>query len=129
VWHKRFLIILNMLACGSVILLAWKYVGYPEVVKYSYTDTYQKLMFQCDNVMRDHLIAKNRVIYQKTEAAIARLEAAEIGLMSCHEYDKLRKKMLVAGVTKEELSMIGLEAIEANIVDIKEYVKIHEFKY
>ena len=127
--NKRFLIVLNILACSAVILLAWKYVGYPEFVKYSYKDTYQELMFQCDNVMRDHLIAKNRVIHQKTEAAIELLEAAEIGLMSCHEYDKLRKKMLVAGVTNEELSMMGLEAIEANIVDIKEYVKIHEFKY
>ena len=86
-------------------------------------------MFQCDNVMRDHLIAKNRVLHEKTEKAIKLLEAAELGLMSCHEYDKLRKQMLVAGVVPEELSMMGLEAIEANVVDLKRYVEIHEFKF
>ena len=123
------LILLNVLACAAVISLAWKYVAYPEFVRLSYKSEYQDLMFQCDNVMRDHLIAKNRVIHEKTESAIKLLEASEVGLMSCHEYDKLRKKMLVAGVRKEELSMMGLEAIEANVVDIKKYVEIHEFKF
>ena len=29
---------------------------------------YQALMFKCDNVMRDHLIAKNRVMFEVSDA-------------------------------------------------------------
>lgn len=126
---KGFLIGVNILACVAIISLSWKFVLYPEYVRFVYKEEYQSLMFQCDNVMRDHLIAKNRVLHEKTEKAIKLLEAAELGLISCHEYDKLRKRMLVAGVAPEELSMMGLEAIEANVTDLKRYVEIHEFKF
>ena len=126
---KGLLIGVNVVACVAIISLSWKFVIYPEYVKVVYKEEYQSLMFQCDNVMRDHLIAKNRVLHEKTEKAIKLLESAELGLMSCHEYDKLRKQMLVAGVVPEELSMMGLEAIEANVVDLKRYVEIHEFKF
>ena len=90
---------------------------------------YQTLMFKCDNVMRDHLIAKNRVMFEKSDKSLLSLKAAEIGLISCHDYDRLRKKLQMWGVTDSELSYMGLEAIEKNAKDIKKYVEIHEVKY
>ena len=76
-----------------------------------------------------NMIAKNRVIYEKNEQSIKDLEAAEIGLISCHDYDKLRKRMMVWGLSAEEISYIGLEAIEERTQDLMRYVEIHEFKY
>ena len=85
-------------------------------------DDYKKLVFQCDNVMRDHLIAKNRVIYEKSESSIDKLHSAEVGLLTCHDYDKLRKKLQMWGVTEAELSMIGLESIEEKAEDVRRFV-------
>lgn len=79
--------------------------------------------------MRDHMIAKNRVIFEKTSLSLSQLKAAELGLMSCHDYDRLRKKLKVWGVSDSQLSYMGLEAIEKNAEDIMKYVEIHEVKY
>ena len=49
--------------------------------------------------------------------------------MSCHDYDRLRKKLKIWGVSDNELSYMGLEAIEKNAKDIMKYVEIHEVKY
>ena len=86
-------------------------------------------MFQCDNVMRDHLIAKNRVLYEKSEYSISLLKSSEMALISCHDYDVLRKKMKSWGLTDHKLSSIGLEAIEENSTDLIKYIDTHEFKY
>ena len=86
-------------------------------------------MFQCDNVMREHLIAKNRVLVEKTENSLLQLDAAEMGLVTCHDYDVMRKKMRIAGVSDQELALMGLEVIEAKASNLYEFVDIHEIKY
>ena len=101
----------------------------PVMAKSLHSEQYKTLMFQCDNVMRDHMIAKNRVKFEKSESSIKELKAAEMGLLSCHDYDKLRKVMISWGLTPNDLSIIGLEAIEENTDDLMMYVNIHEFKY
>ncbi len=120
---------INIVATISCIALAAKILIMPGIAKAYFADEYKVLMFQCDNVMRDHMIAKNRVIYEKTESSITELKAAEMGLLSCHKYDKQRKVMLSWGLTPNDLSLIGLEAIEENVDDLMDYVEIHEFKY
>ena len=120
---------LNVLACISCIALCIKFILMPIAAKILYAEKYKTLMFQCDNVMRDHMIAKNRVKFEKSNESIKDLESAEIGLVSCHYYDKLRKKMLIYGLTEDDLANIGLEAIEKNSNDLKKYVEYHEFKY
>ncbi len=79
--------------------------------------------------MRDHYIAKNRVKIEKNDTSLKQLEAAEVGLIDCHDYDKVRKKMKLWGVTDNELSFIGLEVIEKRADDLYEFVEIHEFDY
>ena len=126
---NKLLITLNVVAAISCILLTLKVVYMPFYAKNFLADNYKELMFQCDNVMRDHMIAKNRLKHEKSSEAIRDLKASEIGLVSCHDYDKLRKTMMSWGLSSEDLSYIGLEAIEENADDLIQYVEIHEFKY
>jgi len=126
---NKILISLNIIACLSCLALATKFILMPISANIVFAEQYKQLMFECDNVMRDHMIAKNRVIHEKNEEAIKDLKSAEVSLISCHDYDMLRKKMLVWGLSPEQLSYIGLEAIEENTDDLMRYVEIHEFKY
>ena len=126
---KKLLLAINLLAVLSCIALCFKVIVMPLAAHMAFKEDYQTLMFKCDTVMRDHLIAKNRVIHEKSEMSIKILESAEMGLITCHDYDKLRKKMKIWGVTDNQLAYLGLEAIEKNSEDLMQYVKIHEFKH
>lgn len=120
---------LNVLGACACIIIAFRIVLMPFAAEELHDEQYKQLMFQCDNVMRDHLIAKNRVLHERSDEAIRRLKAAELGLVTCHEYDVLRKKMLSWGMNEDQLARIGLEAIEENASDIISYVRTHEFRY
>ncbi|MDG1727487.1 MAG: TIGR03982 family His-Xaa-Ser system protein [Emcibacteraceae bacterium] len=126
---KKTLLVVNLVATFSCIALGIKFVAMPMIAQPIFKEEYQTLMFQCDNVMRDHLIAKNRVTYEMSDTSLKQLKAAEMGLLTCHDYDKLRKRMLSWGVTANELSFIGLEAIEKNNEDLMKYVETHQFKF
>ena len=95
--HKgmKFLIAINLLAAVSSVALAAKFVFAPWIATEFYAEEYKTLMFSCDNAMREHLIAKNAVVAKTDESSVAILRASELGLTSCHDYDGLRKKMLV----------------------------------
>jgi hypothetical protein len=126
---KKLLISLNILATLSCIGLATKFIVMPLIAEFLYKEQYKTLVFACDNVMRDHFIAKNRVAIEKTEESIKQLHAAEVGLLTCNDYDKLRKKMMIMGLNEESLALIGIEAIEEKSNDVRNFVKTHEFKY
>ena len=127
--YDKYLIVLYILASIACISLALKYIVVPYAATNFYKEKYKELVFACDNVMRDHLIAKNRVVNEKSEKSIKQLKAAELGLLTCDDYDKLRKKMIVLGVSEGRLSMYGLEAIEEKAEDVRTFVRTHEFKY
>ncbi len=101
----------------------------PQVVLKLNKEDYQSLMFQCDHVMREHFIAKQLVVVEPSEKTIKNLEASEVGLLTCHEYDKLRKKILSYGASEVQLSMIGLEVMEKKAKDVQRFVEIHEIRY
>ncbi len=126
---KRLLIAANLLA--ALVVIVWgadRYIA-PMIAVTVYGDEYKEMMFQCDHVMREHFIAKQLVLATPTEETIRNLEAAEIGLTTCHDYDKLRKKMIGWGVNENELASLGLEAIENRATDIRTFVEIHEIRY
>ena len=56
------------------------------------------------------------------------LGSTEIALLDCHEYDKLRKKMIVLGLNEADLSLISLNYIEKKSDDLVEVIKTHEIK-
>ena len=126
---KRLLIAANLLA--ALVVIVWgadRYIA-PMIAVAVYGDEYKEMMFQCDHVMREHFIAKQLVLAAPTEETIRNLEAAEIGLTTCHDYDKLRKKMIGWGVKENELASLGLEVIEKRATDVRKFVEIHEIRY
>ncbi len=126
---KRLLIAANLLA--ALVVIVWGADRYtaPMIAVAVYGNEYKEMMFQCDHVMREHFIAKQLVLATPTEETIRNLEAAEIGLTTCHDYDKLRKKMIGWGVSENKLASLGLEAIEKRATDVRKFVEIHEIRY
>ena len=126
---KKFLIFLNIISCLCIIIIAVKILVMPKLAILIWKEDYKEMVFLCDNVMRDHLIAKNKVIVDVTKNSIEQLKAAELGLISCHDYDKLRKKLILWGVKEDRLALLGLSSIEENAKHIRKFVEIHEFRY
>ena len=126
--HKIFIAI-NIISCLIILAIGYKELIRPKVTELIFANDYKQLMFKCDNVMRDHMIAKNRVIKEKTMESIKLLENANIGLITCNEYDLLRKKMLINGLSEDDLALLGLEAIEENNSELIKFAETHEFKY
>jgi hypothetical protein len=123
------LVLLNIIAACSVIAIAAKLVVVPMIAKQVYRDRYKNLVFQCDEVMRDHFIAKSNALRLPSEQSISELRAAEVSLLSCHDYDKLRKRLQTLGLSESELSSLGIEAIEEKAKDVRTFVETHEIRY
>jgi hypothetical protein len=64
-----------------------------------------------------------------SEKSLQNLKAAEVGLLTCHDYDVLRKKLIDFGITENQLSRVGLEAIEEKEKDVRSFVQTHEIRY
>ncbi len=126
---KHALIASNLLAIMLVVLYGTVEYGAPVVASSFWREDYKSLMFKCDQVMRDHYIAKRAVVLSPNEQTIKNLDAAEIGLLECHDYDKLRKRMLSWGLSEIQLSAIGLEAMESKAYELQRFVEIHEIRY
>ena len=124
-----FLVILNVIGALSVIAVAAKLVVVPVIAKHVYGERYKNLMFQCDEVMRTHFVAKNNALRAPSEQSISELRAAEVSLLSCHDYDKLRKRLQTLGLSDAELANLGIEAIEEKAKDVRHFVETHEIRY
>lgn len=101
----------------------------PPIAAHTYRAEYQEKMFQCDHVMREHFIAKMAVEHAPNEATVRNLEAAEVGLLACQDYDKIRKWLLTLGISEAKLGLMGVEALEARSKDVRRFVEIHEIRY
>jgi hypothetical protein len=123
------LVILNVVAACSVIAVAGKLVFVPMIAREVYKERYKDLVFQCDEVMRGHFIAKSNAVRLPTERSINELRAAEVSLLSCHDYDKLRKRLQTLGLNEGDLASLGLEAIEEKARDVRTFVETHEIRY
>jgi len=123
------IIYLNVICSMIVIFLGIKICLAPIIGKFLWGEEYKKLAFGCDNVMREHLITKNELKANVNKKNVQNLRSAELGLISCNDYDKIRKKLLIWGVSNRELSLLSLEAIEENTEDVRDFIKTHEFRY
>ncbi len=92
-------------------------------------DRYADLVFKCDNAMREHMLAKQRVSRDPNAETAAELKAAEVGLLDCQDYDLMRKRMIFWGLNENDLSLMGLQAIEAKGASVRDAVRIHEIRY
>lgn len=92
-------------------------------------DRFAILTFECDDAMRGHLLAKQKLVGSPSEANAVALKAAEIGLVDCQDYDLMRKQLIRWGLTDNELSEMSLIAIEEKGTDLRDVVRIHEIRY
>jgi hypothetical protein len=120
---------LNVIALMAVITIGGFSYLRPAIAQSLWAEDYKSNMFQCDHVMREHYIAKMAVEYTPSELTIRNLQSSELGLLDCHEYDKLRKKLISWGLNDNDLSMIGIEALEEQEYELRDFVRIHEFRY
>ncbi len=125
----RMMLLLNILAALIIIALGMRQFIVPRVATTIYGEQYKALVFKCDNVMREHLIAKNRMLTEPSDSAVRDLKAAEVGLIECQDYDMMRKRLISYGLTENDLATLGLQAIEEREADVKAYVQIHQLKY
>jgi len=88
-----------------------------------------ELTFRCDNAMRGHLLAKQKLIGEPSNKNATNLKAAEIGLLDCQNYDLKRKQLIRWGLTDNELSEMALIAIEEKGQDLREVIRVHEIRY
>ena len=86
-------------------------------------------MFNCDNAMREHFIAKSQVSELPSTSTVASLQSAEVALIDCHEYDKYRKRLISFGLNENDLAIMGLRAIEEKKSDLSNLVREHEIRY
>lgn len=126
---KRLLLGLNVLATLVIIAFGLRTYVAPAIAVAWYEQEYQERMFACDQAMREHFIAKQTVLRNTTTETVRNLDAAEIGLTTCHDYDRLRKRLLAWGASEADLSILGLTAIEKRASDIRTFVEIHEIRY
>jgi hypothetical protein len=126
---KGLLLAMNIVAVLVILALGFHVFVQPRLVIAMYGQRYMDLIFKCDNVMREHLIAKNRMLNEANDDSVKALKAAEVGLIECHDYDKMRKDLIGLGLTDNDLAKLGLKAIEEREADVREFVKVHQIKY
>ena len=99
------------------------------IIRYMYQSEYGRLVYICDDAMRSHYIAKNKVLETPSELNLAELEITEVALLDCQKYDVLRKRLLSYGLTENDLSLISLKYIEEKSSDLMDVIEIHEINY
>ena len=115
------------MALGILIGSFYK-APYKYLIRSYYGGEFARLVYLCDSAMREHYIAKNQLLQKMNEESKTLLSSAEIGLLDCHEYDKLRKKLIILGLNEADLSLISLNYIEKKSEDLIEVIKAHEIK-
>ncbi|MDX2485286.1 MAG: TIGR03982 family His-Xaa-Ser system protein [Pseudodonghicola sp.] len=90
---------------------------------------YQEATYRCDRSMRAHLLAKQMVEAKPSAETVRVLEASEIALIDCQDYDLLRKRLMLIGLDETALGYMALKAIEAKATDLQDVIEIHEIRY
>lgn len=125
---NRALPVIGFILFGFILGQFWDF-PHRYFLKKIYLGEYGEHVFLCDNAMRQHFIAKSRVVNSPSGATANSLRSAELGLIDCHEYDKFRKKLITFGLNDNDLSQMGLKAIEKSRTDLSTLVKQHEISY
>lgn len=123
-WAKFALIFVGGVLVGQIVPPVWKWA-----IIYLAETSYQEATYRCDRSMRTHLLAKQKVEAEPSEQTVRDLEASEIGLIDCQDYDLLRKRLILFGLDENALGYMALKAIEAKATDLQDVIEIHEIRY
>lgn len=110
------------LAAIVTITYAW-----PWAMWRLHADDYRRLVVDCDQAMHDEVVLRNASQIQGANDEAARLLqiSGAVSLTICHEYDKLRKHLLIAGVSEHRLALLGLEGLEVEKIPVSRMVEPH----
>ncbi|WP_253732734.1 TIGR03982 family His-Xaa-Ser system protein [Thioclava sp. JE_KL1] len=117
-----------VLACGVIIgqmippLWVWGVIIAAE-------PAYQEATYRCDRSMRAHLLAKQKLEADPSAETVRALEASEVALIDCQDYDLMRKRLMLIGLDEAALGYMALKAIEAKATDLQDVIEIHEIRY
>ncbi|WGT48653.1 TIGR03982 family His-Xaa-Ser system protein [Thioclava nitratireducens] len=117
-----------VLACGVIIgqmippLWVWGVIIFAE-------PAYQEATYRCDRSMRAHLLAKQKLEADPSAETVRALEASEVALIDCQDYDLMRKRLMLIGLDEAALGYMALKAIEAKATDLQDVIEIHEIRY
>lgn len=108
-----------MIASFAVLWII-KEVLFPVAAAALYSREYMRLTVECDTAMEASW-------YYRQEDGIP-VESETIQLLSCHEYDKTRKLLLMSGLPESYLSWLGLKSLELYQRPPEEFVEQHRFR-
>lgn len=109
-------------AIGLAVIITYDYIR-PWIADQIYSEEYKRLAFACDMAMHEEASLRQKSgDSRETEALIL---SADVGLMICHDYDKLRKTMLTYGISEDRLAMLGLEVLEVEQITVQQMVDAH----
>lgn len=126
--RNRFVTHSVALVAGTMI--AW--VAMPlwrEAVMALNQTSYGLLVEQCDGAMRDHYQAKMQAAEAPSRSSGMALQATEVGLIICQDYDLYQKRLMQWGLREAELGQMRLKAIEERADDLDEVVSTHEIRF
>lgn len=113
-------------AASLAAIVAINYV-WPWALWNLHADEYRRLVVDCDQAMHDEVVLKDSQQTSDVSADAARLLSISgaVGLTTCHDYDKLRKRLLIAGVSEHRLALLGLEGLELEKIPVSRMVEPH----
>ncbi len=111
-----------ILVIGLGFIVFHDYVR-PLIAEYSHSGEYKRLALECDLAMHEEA-ALRELIENDQQTERLRL-SADVGMIVCHDYDILRKKLLIQGVSEDRLAMLGLEVLEVEQITVQQMVDAH----
>ena len=123
---RRFQFWTRVITASSLLaIVIFEYVR-PLAMDIIYRDEYRKLTFECDQAMHDEVALRAGSVGGSKHPSME-LSGA-VGLTICHQYDKLRKKLLIAGISEDRLALIGLEALENEQIPVSRMADPHRMQ-
>jgi hypothetical protein len=123
-------VVTHAVALIAGALLAWLALPvWREAIMRLNQKDYGLLVEQCDGAMRDHYQAKMRAADEPSRDTGLALQAGEVGLIVCQDYDLYQKRLVQWGLREDELAQMRLKAIEARAGDLDEVVGTHEIRF
>lgn len=95
----------------------------PYIAEFRHGDQFKQLAFECDMAMHEEAALRG---LPGTDPQTERLKlSADVGMMVCHDYDKLRKELLIQGMSEDQLAMLGLQVLEVEQITVQQMVDAH----
>lgn len=118
---------LHVLIAVSLVSIVFMEYIWPKVMFSRHAEEYRLLTLQCDQAMHSEVVlrAPEESLEVTDQQAKLLKASADVELMVCHDYDKLRKRLLIAGLSENDLALLGLEALEVERITVKRMVEPH----